>query len=63
MVKGWVFYADKIFTMYYKYVTCEMRDLSRVSENLLTPPKSPEMNTIGTEALEIVFESDYIDAP
>lgn len=32
--------------------TCEMRDLSRVSENLLTPPKIPEMNTIGTEPLE-----------
>ena len=39
------------------FFTCEIRDLSRVSENLLTPPKIPDMNTIGTEALEIVFKS------
>ena len=34
-----------------KNITCEMSDLSRVSENLLTPPRSPDMNTSGTEEL------------
>ena len=53
------FYAQMRFTMFYKHVTCEMRDLSRVSENLVTPPKSPEMNTIGTEALEKLFTLPY----
>ena len=53
------FYAQKRFTTFYKYVTCEMRDLSRVSENLLTPPKSPEMNTNGTEPLEKLFTIPY----
>ena len=41
-------YTDYCFS---KNITCEMSDLSRVSENLLTPPRTPDMNTSGTEEL------------